>query len=104
MRWRVLEGALDAERLIDFFQRLIRDAGRKVFVILDDLTVNHAHIVKDRLAPRVKQTEDFYLPSYSPELNPDACLNADLKTVVPTQAPARTKGHPLDYAKRMIVA
>ena len=34
----------------------------------------------------------FYLPSYSPELNPDEMLNADLKQAVTTKAPARTKG------------
>lgn len=34
----------------------------------------------------------FYLPGYSPELNPDEMLNADLKQAVTTKAPARTKG------------
>ena len=35
--------------------------------------------------------EVFYLPSYSPELNPDELLNADLKQRVTTAAPARNK-------------
>jgi len=34
----------------------------------------------------------FYLPSYSPELNPDELLNADLKEAVTKKAPARHKG------------
>jgi transposase len=34
--------------------------------------------------------EAFYLPSYSPELNPDEFLNANLKHSVTTAAPART--------------
>ena len=33
----------------------------------------------------------FYLPSYSPELNPDECLNADLKDGVTRRAPSRSK-------------
>lgn len=33
----------------------------------------------------------FYLPSYSPELNPDEMANADIKQAVTTRAPARTK-------------
>jgi transposase len=33
----------------------------------------------------------FYLPSYSPELNPDELLNADLKRRVTKAAPARNK-------------
>jgi transposase len=32
-----------------------------------------------------------YLPPYSPELNPDEGLNADLKHVVTRKAPARSK-------------
>lgn len=33
----------------------------------------------------------FFLPSYSPELNPDERLNADLKQAMGTKVPARTK-------------
>jgi len=35
--------------------------------------------------------EVFYLPSYSPELNPEERLNADLKQVIRTKVPVRTK-------------
>ena len=33
--------------------------------------------------------EVFYLPSYSPELNPDEMANVDIKQAVTTLAPAR---------------
>lgn len=43
----------------------------------------------------LKESEEkiavFYLPSYSPELNPDELLNADLRHRVTKAAPARTK-------------
>ena len=35
--------------------------------------------------------EVFYLPSYSPELNPEERLNADLKHVIGRKVPVRTK-------------
>jgi hypothetical protein len=35
--------------------------------------------------------EVFYLPAYSPELNPDEYLNCDLKTGVHSGLPARDK-------------
>ncbi len=92
VRWKVFEGALNADLLIDFFARLIKDAGRKVFVILDNLKVHHARVVKAWLAEHSQKIEVFYLPSYSPELNPDECLNADLKAAVTSKAPARAKG------------
>jgi transposase len=33
----------------------------------------------------------FYLPSYSPELNPDERLNADLKYAIGSKVAVRTK-------------
>lgn len=91
VRWKVFEGAMNADVLIDFFKRLIKDADRKVFLILDNLKVHHARKVKDWLAKHEEEIEVFYLPSYSPELNPDECLNADLKDGVTRRAPARSK-------------
>ena len=91
VRWKVFEGAMNADILIDFFKRLIKDADRKVFLILDNLKVHHARRVKDWLADHEEKIEVFYLPSYSPELNPDECLNADLKDGVTRRAPSRNK-------------
>jgi len=91
MRWKIFEGALNADILIDFMKRLIRDAGRKVYLILDNLRVHHSKPVKAWLAEHKAQIEVFDLPSYSPELNPDEMANADLKQAVTKLAPARTK-------------
>jgi transposase len=92
VRWMVFGGALDAKILIRFLKRLIKAAQRKVFLILDNLRVHHAKVVRAWLAKQVEHLEVFYLPSYSPELNPDECLNADLKKAVTSKAPARSKG------------
>ena len=48
-------------------------------MILDNLKVHHARKAKDWLADREEEIEVLYLPSYSPELNPDERLNADMK-------------------------
>lgn len=92
VRWMVFGGALNAKILIRFLRRLVQAAQRKVFLILDNLRVHHAKVVREWLAKHVEQIEVFYLPSYSPELNPDECLNADLKQAVSSKAPARSKG------------
>jgi transposase len=91
VRWRIFEGALHADLLIDFFKRLIKESERKILLILDNLKVHHALKVKDWLSHHVEKIEVFYLPSYSPELNPDECLNADLKDGVTRRAPSRGK-------------
>ena len=91
LRWMVLDGAVKAPTLIRFLSRLVRDAGRKVFLILDRLPVHRAAPVRTWLAGREAEIEVFYLPPYSPELNPDGGVNADLKQAVTRKAPARDK-------------
>lgn len=94
--WMIVDGAFNHERLIEFLQALVRDgrkAGKKVFLILDNLGVHHCKPVKAWLAENTRHIEVFYLPSYSPELNPNEMANADLKQAVTKGAPARTKLH-----------
>ena len=78
-------------RLIEFLEALTRDAGKKVFLILDNLRVHHSKPVKAWAAERQDKIELFYLPSYSPELNPEERLNANLKHAIGTKVPVRTK-------------
>lgn len=91
VRFRFFEGTMNADVLIDFLMRLVRDATRKVFLILDNLRVHHAKPVKEWLKEHARMIEVFYLPAYSPELNPDEYLNCDLKAGVHSGAPARSK-------------
>ncbi len=90
VRFMVYENALNASTLIKFLKRLIKDTGRKVFLILDNLRVHHSKAVKEWLENHTEQIELFFLPSYSPELNPDEYLNCDLKAGVHSGIPART--------------
>jgi transposase len=91
VRFRVFEGSMNADILKDFCKRLIKAAGRKVFLVLDNLRVHHAKVFKAWLAEHAEEIEIFYLPSYSPELNPDEYLNCDLKAGVHSGTPARSK-------------
>jgi transposase len=91
LRWMVVDGAITAPILVRFCQRLIQDTRRKVFLILDRLRVHRARLIRDWLAEHRTDIEVFYLPAYSPELNPDEGVNADLKQAVTRKAPARSK-------------
>ena len=70
-RWMIIDEAFDADKLIQLLQALIKDAGKKVFLILDNLRVHHSKLVKAWVAQRQDQIELFYLPSYSPQRNPE---------------------------------
>jgi transposase len=91
LRWMVLDGAVQAPSLIRFLGRLVRDVGRKVFLLLDRLPVHRSAKVRAWLAGREADIAVFYLPSYSPELNPDEGVNGDLKHSLTPKAPARSK-------------
>lgn len=91
LRFMVLKKSVDAATLIRFFTRLCRDAGKKVFVILDNLNVHKARQLRDWVAAHADAIALFYLPSYAPELNPDEYLNGDLKLSVAKRAPARDR-------------
>jgi transposase len=90
-RWMIIDEAFNADKLIEFLGALIQDAGRKVFLILDNLRVLHSKPVKEWVEAHKEKIELFYLPSYSPELNPEERLNADLKQALYTKVPVRTK-------------
>lgn len=91
VRFRIFEGAMNADMLINFMMRLLKEAHRKMYLILDNLRVHHAKPVKEWLTQHQKMIQVFYLPSYSPELNPDEYLNCDLKAGVHSGLPARSK-------------
>ena len=91
MRWMIIESNFNADCLIEFLDALVRSSARKVFLILDNLSVHHSRPVKAWLAERKDQIEVFYLPAYSPELNPDERLNADLKQQLGSRIQARSK-------------
>jgi transposase len=91
LRWMVVDGAVNAPTFIRFLERLVRDARCKVFLILDRLKAHRARLTRDWLDEHQAEIEVHSLPSYSPELNPDEGVNADLKQAVPRKAPARSK-------------
>ena len=82
VRFMLYQKAMTARVLIEFMGRLIKDAGRKVFLILDNLRVHHSKAVSKWLLEHNAEIELYHLPPYSPELNPDEYLNGALKEKV----------------------
>jgi transposase len=90
-RFMIYDGAMHQELLIKFMRRLISDVDRKVFLILDNLRVHHGKKTQAWLDKHKDKIEVFYLPPYSPELNPDEYLNNALKRDVHSGVRPRTK-------------
>jgi len=77
-----VEGSVNAEMFCDFIKRLIKGVDQKVFLILDNLKVHHSRKVKKLVESLQGKIELFYLPAYSPELNPDELVWGHVKQKV----------------------
>jgi len=93
VHWMIVDGTVNIDRFLEFLKGLIKNRHRKVFLILDNLKVHHGKPVAKWAKENKARIELFYLPAYSPDLNPDEHLNADLKQGVGSRAPSRTKKH-----------
>jgi transposase len=92
LAFSVFEGSFVVSVFLGFLQRLVRYAkGRKLFLIVDGHPVHKANAVKTWLKEHSQQLELFFLPGYSPELNPDELLNQELKATVFSQGRPRNK-------------
>jgi transposase len=90
LRFMLYRGGMNAERLITFMGRLIKEASRKIFLILDNLKSHHAKLVSEWLKTHKDEIEVFFLPPYSPEYNPDEYLNGNLKRELAKKGYAKT--------------
>jgi len=80
LKFRVFRGRFSAPVFVDFLRRLIRSTKRKVFLIADRHPAHRARRVTRWLADHEAKIKLFFLPPYSPDLNPDEFLNNDVKT------------------------
>jgi transposase len=80
LRFMVFKNRFTAEVFLKFLRRLIRQAGRKAFLILDSHPVHRSGRVKRFVAKHSKRIRLEFLPGYSPEINPDEYLNQDVKS------------------------
>ena len=69
-----------AAGFLRFLRRLAKQAKRKVFLIVDRHPVHRSKRVRQRMEERATQMRLFFVPGYSPQLNPDEMVNQDVKT------------------------
>lgn len=70
----------NSEVFIKFLSRMIERTENKIILIVDGHPAHKTVAVKEWLESHKEKLELFYLPGYSPELNPDEYLNQDIKT------------------------
>jgi transposase len=71
MRFMVAKGKVNGPVFVVFLKRLMHNAKYPIFLILDGGSYHRSRPVKDYLATLGGRLRLFFLPPYSPELNPD---------------------------------
>jgi transposase len=91
LRFMVTDTGLKAPEFIEFCRRLLHDTSGKVFLIVDGNQIHRAKIVKEFIAATHGRLELFFLPPYSPELNPDEWVWKNVKADRVGRAAARSQ-------------
>jgi transposase len=71
LRFMTFNGKMNAEKFIEFLERLMYNASHPIFLILDGHPVHKSRKVKEYVAATEGKLRIFILPPYSPHLNPD---------------------------------
>lgn len=79
LRFAAYDGNLNSPVFIDFCRRLLHDAPGPVFLVLDGHPVHRSNAVKAFAASTNGRLRLFFLPGYSPELNPDEWVWKNVK-------------------------
>lgn len=80
LAFMVFEQEFTVKVFLRFLKRLLRLARRRIFLIVDRHPVHRSSTIAKWLARHEAKIRMFFLPAYSPELNPDELLNQDVKS------------------------
>ena len=91
-QFMTVEGSINATVFREFLKRLIVGVDRKLFLIVDGHPAHKAKLVRRFVADCSDYIELFFLPPYSPELNPDELVWGNVKTRIAKMGVKETKG------------
>jgi transposase len=82
VRFMTYERTMNDELFITFLGRLLKSTSKKILLITDRLKAHDDDMVQNWEEAHKDRIELFYLPKYSPEMNPTEYLNNDMKEKV----------------------
>lgn len=102
LKFMIIKERLNSKVFIEFMSRMLKGERQKIYLIVDSYPAHKSKEVQKWLTNNTKKLELFYLPPYSPELNPDEYLNQDLKTNTVRSKPPKNKDQMTDDVKNFI--
>jgi transposase len=99
LHFAIQDEGIDRYDFLDFTEKLIEDAGRPVFLIMDNSTVHHAKVLKEFAEKSGGMLRLYFLPPYSPDLNPDEWVWKNVKNDSLGRASVKSEGELMELAR-----
>jgi transposase len=100
LAFMVFEGKFKNVVFIEFMKRLLKQAARKIYLIVDGHPVHRSRAVTKFVDDNAQRLRLIRLPGYCPELNPDELLNQDVKTNAMGKSRPTNKAEMIDGVRR----
>lgn len=104
LAFMVFKTRFNADVFLEFIRRLIRHTNRKVFLVVDCHPTHKSKKVQTWLkqSENIGKLELFFMPGYSPKLNPDEFLNQDVKSNAVGRQRPHTQEELIDNVKKYL--
>jgi transposase len=80
LQFMIIDGRFNSEVFEMFLKQMIKFSRQKIFFVTDGHPAHKTKKLNEWLAENKERIEVFFLPPYSPELNPQEYVNQDVKT------------------------
>lgn len=80
LKFMIIDGRFNSEVFNRFLKQMIKYSKQKIYFITDGHPAHKTKKLNEWLEENKDKIEIFFLPPYSPELNPQEYLNQDVKT------------------------
>jgi len=80
LQFMILDGRFNGEVFKTFLKQMIKYSRQKIYFVTDGHPAHKTKMLNEWLVENKDRIEVFFLPPYSPELNPQEYVNQDVKT------------------------
>ena len=91
LQFMIIDGRFNGEVFITFLKQMIKYSRQKIYFVTDGHPAHKTKKLNEWLSENIDRIEVFFLPPYSPELNPQEYVNQDVKTNIIGKKPPINK-------------
>jgi len=99
MFWMTYDGSMNSTLFTEFLDLLIHDIEGKIFLIVDNVKYHSSKEASKWVQEHKDRIELFFLPAYSPDLNPDEWVWKNVKGDHIARAVPQRRGHLFEIAR-----